>query len=174
MNKSEKEYLKSVPLLKDLSEDELEKLESILRPVKVKEGEIIVTEGEEGNTMFLFREGLVQVSTQITLKIGKGNEWLDTEKSIATFDSTKMTFFGEMSLLTGAPRSATVKALSPCLLYEIKKTDFENLCNNNPEIGYKILKAIVYILSNRIRELNQSVLKLTTALSIVVSSKNKK
>ncbi|MCX7820271.1 MAG: cyclic nucleotide-binding domain-containing protein [Brevinematales bacterium] len=173
MNNSEKEYLKSVPLLKDLTENELEEFAKILRPIKVKEGEIIVTEGEEGNTMFLFREGLVQVSTQITLKIGKGSEWLDTEKSIAAFDPSKMTFFGEMSLITGAPRSATVKALSQCLLYEIKKVDFDNLCNNFPEMGYKILRAIIYILSGRIRELNQSVLKLTTALSIIVS-KNKK
>ncbi|MEJ5285308.1 MAG: Crp/Fnr family transcriptional regulator [Brevinematia bacterium] len=173
MNKSEKEYLKSVPLLKDLTENELEEFSKILKPLKVKEGEVIVTEGEEGNTMFLFREGLVQVSSQITLKIGKGSEWLDTEKSIATFDASKMTFFGEMSLLTGSPRSATVKALSQCLLYEIKKADFDNLCNNFPEMGYKILRAIIYILSGRIRELNQSVLKLTTALSIVVS-KNKK
>ncbi len=173
MTKNEKEYLKSVPLLKDLTENELEQLSKILKPIKVKEGEIIVTEGEEGNTMFLFREGVVQVSSQITLKVGSSKEWLDTEKSIATFDASRMTFFGEMSLITGAPRSATVKALSPCFLYEIKKSDFENLCNSFPEIGYKILRAIVFILSNRIRELNQNVLKLTTALSIIVS-KNKK
>jgi CRP-like cAMP-binding protein len=84
-----------------------------------------------------------------------------------------MTFFGEMSLITGAPRSATIKALQPCLLYEITKEDFENLAIKYPVIGYKILKAIVFILSNRIRELNQSVLKLTTALSIVVSKQKK-
>ena len=173
MQKEEKEYLRRVPLLTELSDEELEQFSSILKIIKVKEGEIIVTEGEAGTTMFLFKEGIVQLTTQITLKMGKENEWIDTEKSIATMDASKMTFFGEMSLITGAPRSATVKALSKCVLYEIKKEDFENLCLSNPLIGYKIMKAIVYTLSNRIRDLNQSVLKLTTVLSIVVS-KNKK
>jgi len=173
MKEKEKDYLKTVPLLTELTEEELEKFSSILRPVKVKEGEIIVNEGEEGSTMFLFKNGIVQVCTQIMLKMDRGNRWVDTEKSIAIVDSSKMTFFGEMSLITGVPRSATVKALSSCELYEIKKADFENLACQYPEIGYKILKAIVFILSNRIRELNQSVLKLTTALSIIVS-KNKK
>ncbi|MGC8765649.1 MAG: Crp/Fnr family transcriptional regulator [Brevinematia bacterium] len=173
MQKDEKEYLRKIPLFTELTDEELEQFSSILRMVKIKEGEIIVNEGELGTTMFLFREGVVQLTTQITLKIGKEKDWIDTEKSIATMDASKMTFFGEMSLITGAPRSATVKAISKCILYEIKKEDFENLCLSNPLIGYKIMKAIVFTLSNRIRELNSSVLKLTTALSIVVS-KNKK
>ncbi len=173
MQREEREYLRRVPLLTELTDEELEEFSAILKVIKVKEGEIIVTEGEEGTTMFLFKEGVVQLTTQITLKIGKEKEWVDTEKSIATMDSSKMTFFGEMSLITGAPRAATIKALSNCILYEIKKEDFENLCLSNPLIGYKVMKAIVYTLSNRIRDLNQSVLKLTTALSIVVS-KNKK
>lgn len=173
MNKREKEYLRKVPLLTDLTDEELEIFSSILKPVRFKEGEIIVNEGETGTNMFLFREGMVQVTTQITLKIGKGKEWLDTEKSIATMDPSKMTFFGEMSLITGAPRSATIKALTDCFLYEITKQDFETLASNYPYIGYKILKAIIYILSNRVRELNQNVLKLTTALSIVVSKQKR-
>jgi len=173
MKKSEKDYLRKVPLLAELSDDELEVFSSILKPVKIKEGEIIVVEGESGENMYLFREGLVEVTAQITLPVGEKKNWFDTEKSIARMSPDKMTFFGEMSLITGAPRSARIKALQPCLLYEITKEDFENLAIKYPVIGYKILKAIVFILSNRIRELNQSVLKLTTALSIVVSKQKK-
>jgi len=86
----------------------------------------------------------------------------------------RTSLFGEMSLITGAPRSATIKALQPCLLYEITKEDFENLAIKYPVIGYKILKAIVFILSNRIRELNQSVLKLTTALQLLSVNRKSK
>lgn len=164
------EFLARLSLFADLTDGERAQVASLLHERRYKKGEVIVSEGEEGTSLFLFKKGIVQVTSQITLRRA-GEEWLEAEKSIATYDETKMPFFGEMSLLTGAPRSATVKAMSDVELYEVFQKDFYALCDENHTIGYKLLLAIAGVLCNRIRTLNQNILKLTTALSIVVSKR---
>ncbi|MCX7882587.1 MAG: cyclic nucleotide-binding domain-containing protein [Brevinematales bacterium] len=164
------EFLSTLSLFSELTEQERVVVASLLHERRYKKGEVIVSEGEEGTSLFLFRKGVVQVTSQITLRRA-GEEWLEAEKSIATYDETKMPFFGEMSLLTGAPRSATVKAMTDVDLYEVFQKDFYRLCDENHTLGYKLLRAIAGVLCERIRTLNQNILKLTTALSIVVSKR---
>ncbi len=165
-------FLAGIPFLAELTDDELKTFSKILREIKFKEGDTVITEGEEGFTMFIFKEGLVQVMNSITLQVGS-HKWSEAEKSIAVLDANKMNFFGEMSLITGAPRSATIKAVAPCVLYEIHKDDFEKLAGEYPLIGFKILWKISAVLSNRLKANNTNILKLTTALSIALSKKKK-
>ena len=56
-----------------------------------------------------------------------------------------MTVFGEMSLLTGADRSASVSAIRPMVVYEIKKETFSKIIKNNS----KVLDGLSTILTNR-------------------------
>ncbi len=172
MSNDDMNFLSEISFFKELTPLELEKFFSILKRVKYRESETIVTEGEEGYTMYIFREGVVQVVSHITLKVGS-HKWSDAEKSIASLDAKQMSVFGEMSLITGAPRSATIKAITPCILYEINKEDFDALAIREPLVGYKIMKEISGVLSNRIKNLNGTILKLTTALSIALSKKKK-
>jgi len=165
-------FLTEIQFFKQLTPQELDMFSTILKKVKFRENETIVNEGEEGFTMYIFREGVVQVVSHITLKVGS-HKWSEAEKSIASFDSKQMSVFGEMSLITGAPRSATIKAITPCVLYEINKDDFDKLAMREPSIGYKIMKEISAVLSNRIKGMNGTILKLTTALSIALSKKKK-
>ncbi|WGS65750.1 cyclic nucleotide-binding domain-containing protein [Marinitoga aeolica] len=166
------EFLKNISLFKNLNDEQLSQISQILKPVNYKAGEIIVIEGQKGDTMYIFKKGKVQISHQLTLKIGS-HHWEEGEKSMAILDAEKISFFGEMSLVTGSPRSATIKALSECELYEISKKDFEKLAEKRPDIGYKIMKEIAATLSHRIEGLNENILKLTTALSIALSKKKK-
>lgn len=166
------EFLKNISLFKELNEEQLSEIIKILKPVKFSAGDIIVIEGEKGESMYIFKKGKVQITHQLTLKVGN-HHWEEGEKSMAILDSDKINFFGEMSLVTGSPRSATIKALSECELFEINKNDFERLANKRPDIGYKIMKEIASTLSHRIEGLNENILKLTTALSIALSKKKK-
>ncbi|NPV01583.1 MAG: cyclic nucleotide-binding domain-containing protein [Brevinematales bacterium] len=172
MSNDDMNFLSEISFFKELNPAEIEKFFSILKRVKFRENETIVTEGEEGYTMYIFREGVVQVVSHITLKVGS-HKWSDAEKSIASLDAKQMSVFGEMSLITGAPRSATIKAITPCILYEINKDDFDALAIREPLIGYKIMKELSGVLSNRIKNMNGTILKLTTALSIALSKKKK-
>ncbi len=167
-----KKDLKNNPLLKELTDEELKQVINVLKPKKVEAGKIIVEEGEEGDSLFLFEDGEVEVISTLTLDYGGAMG--QAEKSMARLDGKHIGFFGEMSLLTQAPRSATIRAITDCKLYELKKSDFEELSKQNPEIGYKLVKKMAQVMANRLRKMNSDILKLTTALSIALSKMAKK
>ncbi len=162
------EFLKSVQLLKGLTNDELKEFFRICKKSNIKQGNTIMKEGETGDTMYLFQQGTVEVSHALTLKIGKKG-FEETEKSMVKLNADHVNFFGDMSILSEAPRSATIKALTDCHLYEIKKDDFVSFCSMYPALGLKILQQIAEVLCERVRKGNEDILKLTTALSIALS-----
>jgi CRP-like cAMP-binding protein len=74
-----------------------------------------------------------------------------------------------MALFENDLRSATITASEDCLLFEVKRNDFESLCKQHPLLGYKLVKKIAAVLCERVRKGNQDILKLSTALSIALS-----
>jgi CRP-like cAMP-binding protein len=51
-------------------------------------------------------------------------------------------FFGEMSLMTGAPRAATVVAVDDVVVYFIEKSDFQDLMTNNPRLAEQVAESL--------------------------------
>ncbi|MGF6176808.1 CRP-like cAMP-binding protein [Ensifer sp. 4252] len=88
-----------------------------LRPRVVPAGAVICRKGETGDQMFFIVEGRVSIATPNPVELGAGS------------------FFGEMALITGEPRSATEVSL--LLLYS---EDFQMLSSSNPEIAEIIRK----------------------------------
>ncbi|MBN1524199.1 MAG: cyclic nucleotide-binding domain-containing protein [Spirochaetales bacterium] len=160
--------LKKINLLARLNESELEKLSTICKHVSINSGNVIMHEGEVGDSMFLFVDGVVDVTKNLTLKVGKKG-FSKVEKSMVKLNSQHVSFFGDMAMFENDVRSATLTAATDCTLYEIKRDEFETLCGQYPELGYKIIREIAVILCERVRKGNQDVLKLTTALSIALS-----
>jgi small-conductance mechanosensitive channel/CRP-like cAMP-binding protein len=101
------DFLGRVDLFKLLTEEELAELSSGLKAFKVKAGMAVVRQGESGASLFLIREGILDVT------IGPDDR--------AVAHLTPGSFFGELSLLTGAPRSATVTTRINSVLIEISK-----------------------------------------------------
>lgn len=163
-----REFLKSVPLLADLTREELDLVWSIVRRIEVPRGTVIMREGDLGDTMYLFAEGAVDATQKLTLKAGRGS-YSQAEKSVVRMRAGTVSFFGDMALLEHEPRSATITAAEDCVLYEIGRDDFERLGAEHPALGYKIMRRIATVLCQRIRRSNQDVLKLTTALSIALA-----
>jgi CRP/FNR family cyclic AMP-dependent transcriptional regulator len=75
-------------------------------------------------------------------------------------------YFGEMTLLENEVRSATVTALSDCLLLELHQKNFLEMIHRRPALGVKLLLRLSQVLSAHLRKTNQDVVKLTTALAI--------
>ncbi len=167
-HKKDIEQFKKIGILSDLDESEIEEVYKIAKRVEVPAGTVIMKEGDVGDSMFLFLEGEVEVSKNLTLKIGKKG-FSQAEKSMVKLNAEYVSFFGDMAMFENDTRSATITASTDCLLYEIKRDDFEKLCQERPEIGYKIIRKIATVLCQRVRKGNQDVLKLTTALSIALS-----
>jgi len=164
----EEKFLKAVPILRDLAEEELRQFLKIARRVRFPKGQPIITEGQTGETMYIIEEGMVEVSK--TLVLIKGQESSrDRDKVLTRLSAEDHAIFGEVALFEQSKRTATVVALTDCLLLEIAKPDFLRLAQENPWIGYKITRNIAELLCSRLRKADEDTVKLTTALSIALS-----
>ena len=128
-------HLRGLNLLAGLSTSQLEDISRRLKPVRYRQGEQIVREGEPGEEMFFIESGRVQVvrgtgpQAMLLAEMGAGD------------------LFGEMSLLTGNPRSATVAALSDIDLWVMTQSDFDTMVTAYPNLGL----ALSRLLSERLR-----------------------
>jgi CRP-like cAMP-binding protein len=159
---------KKIEMLAEFTDPEVESIRRIAREVRVPAGEVIMREGEVGDSMYLFAEGQVLVTKNLTLKTGKRG-FSQAEKSMVRLDARYVSFFGDMAMFEKDVRSATITASTDCLLYEIKREDFERVTEENCALGYKLIRKIATVLCHRVRQGNQDILKLTTALRIALS-----
>ncbi|HPJ37747.1 MAG TPA: cyclic nucleotide-binding domain-containing protein [Spirochaetota bacterium] len=167
MNEFEK--FKNIAILEDLTEDQISVLFKRCRRVTFDKNDVIMEENEDKHSMFFFIDGEVIVSNLITMKVSNQAGYSEAEKSLVRLRAEVVGILGEMSVFDSQPRSATVKAFEPCVLYEIGREEFEKLIMEHPEIGTKLLFNIAKILCVRVRRGNSDILKLTTALSIALS-----
>ncbi len=107
-----------VDFLAELPEDALRDLALAARRKPYASGELILEQGESGDEFFVIRKGKVAV--------------LSGTREIATLEAGQ--FFGEMSLMTGAPRSATVRADGPCELVVIHKPSMKEVLETHPQV----------------------------------------
>ena len=135
------ESLQQVPMFVPLGDDELEKLAKTSSTRVYAPGEAIVRRGQEGNSMFVI------VSGKVSVQIPEG----DARKTIG--ELTANDFFGEMSLLTGQPRTATVVAQEETEVIQIKKTSMRSLFEANPDL----MQAICKIIEERREQLVQEI-----------------
>jgi len=84
------------------------------------DGEVIVREGEAGGSMFIVKRGRVAVTVGVD------------HREVAVTEAGG--YFGEISLLTGDPRTATVIARGDCTVVEITADAFRNYVQNRPEV----------------------------------------
>src|SRR5687767_1691423 len=140
------ELLKNVAIFKDLDEGELAEVAEKCKEEKVNSGEYIFREGEAGNRLYLILEGEVRISRDVP---GSGEEALAVLKRGASF--------GEMSVFDRSERSTDAIANGgPVRLATIARSEFELLLDFNRDIAYKVLWAVVRLLSARLRSTNDS------------------
>jgi CRP-like cAMP-binding protein len=132
------ELLREHPLLQRMSAEQLERFERAGDLEMFKEGENVVEAGSLGDSFYLILSG--------TATVHVGN------KSIATLHAGE--FFGEMSLLEPALRSATVRAHELCELFRVPHFAMANLLQDDPATMTTMLVALVRVLSQRLRKTN--------------------
>jgi len=153
-----------------LSETEIAEFCRVMMLIDFEQDQVIIQEGDVGNSILLLIEGQVEIVQALTLKTSITQ--LDTrEKSLIKLSSDNFPFFGEMSLFSEDDRrTATVKASTVCKVGRIEKRDFFTICNQHPEIGNRVMQNIARVMSQRLRQANQNILKLTTAFSLIIES----
>jgi CRP-like cAMP-binding protein len=163
----EEKFLQGIPILRDLDESELRTFLGIAHRVQFPRGKIILKEGEVGDTMYIIAEGTVEVSKTLVMKLAR-EDFQDRDKILTKLSAEDHAIFGEVALFEQNKRTATVVALTDCWLWEISKSDFLRLAEQNPRIGYKITRNITQLLCSRLRKADEDTVKLTTALSMAL------
>jgi CRP-like cAMP-binding protein len=136
-------HLRGLKLLAGLSASQLEDVSGRLRAARFRQGEAILREGEPGEEMYFLESGRVQV----VRGHGAGATVLD---ELGAGD-----LFGEMALLTGNARSATVTALSEVNVWTLSRADFDQLVTIYPHLAL----ALSRLLSERLRATDERFLK---------------
>ncbi len=134
-------FLRSVPVLGGLEGHSLENLIDLLEERSFKPGEAIFNEGELGRTMYVLREGEVEVSRK-----SQGG------KKTTIVDLGPGETFGEMTLVELQPRSATVVAKKKCVTYSLTNMDLYHLYQQDNYAYVIILQNICRMLSRRLRK----------------------
>ena len=165
----DKNKLEGFIIFKDLSDSQLGEVCDKFVERSYNQDEIIFSEGDVGTSLFLLLEGEVEITQALTLDIDH-SEVDNREKSLIRLNANSKTFFGEVGLIEeDGVRTATVKTTSKSLIARLSKMDFNDLTENDPILGTKLLKNIAAVLCQRLRTTNANVLKITTAFSLALS-----
>lgn len=154
-----------------LTEDEINKFINLMKFEKVKNNDIIIKEGDDGDTIVLLLSGEVSITQALTLR-NKKTIMDNREKTSIRIDSKKSHhFFGEISLFNEVDkRTATITATTDCEISILNDNDIVNLCNENHSLGYKIMKNLAEKLASNLEKTNNQVLKLTTVFSLILDN----
>jgi type IV pilus assembly protein PilB len=137
------QFLKNVKLFAELSPESLGKLGRCLKMAEFPPSEVIVREGAPGVSMYIIKSGLVEVRKKDPTT---GIDFLVAQLSEGAA-------VGEMSLLTGKPRSATVTTVQPTIVFTLTRADFRNLLTQHPEISLGLAR----ILAERLEDATKQV-----------------
>jgi Tfp pilus assembly protein PilZ len=140
------EILSKIPLFKDFDDMELDEIARIALKEKFRAGDIIFNEGDQGDKLYMILKGSVDVMKKVS-----DNE----SQTLVTLKAGD--FFGEMSLVDNAPRSAGIRAKDDLALLSISKQDIEFLMDASSSISSKIHHFFVGTLVKRLRETNEKI-----------------
>jgi CPA1 family monovalent cation:H+ antiporter len=134
------ELLRKVPFFQKIEPHDFDRVTEKLHPLTLPENEVIIKEGERGESLFLISRGVIRVSHNVD----------GVKKDLATLIAGD--FIGEMALLHHDPRTATCRTVTPCLLYELENEDFAEISKACPGIQ----KALEEAAGKRAEELHDS------------------
>ena len=120
------ETLSRVPLFEELDAAELQSIAGSMHEATVPAGATVTVEGGPGNGFFVIESGEADVTIEgqprATMRAGD--------------------FFGEIALLLGSPRTATVTAASDLRCYALTPWDFRTLVEGSPSIAWKVMQSM--------------------------------
>ena len=127
-------FIREVPLFKELRDDFLVRLASVMAEVGFPSNHLIFSQGQEGRSLYIV------VSGQVKVHIG--------DRNLATLGQGAC--FGEMAVFDAEPRSASITTLEACDCLLLTQQQLYEAIDETPEIAINIIR----LLSRRIRTLN--------------------
>lgn len=149
--KTTEEILAQIDIFAGLPSAHLRRVVDIGTEESYKRNQTVFSEGETGDKFYLILDGSIRISRMVP---GMGEEALAVLRPGA--------YFGEMSLIEDAPRSATAIAHERSRLFEVGRRDLEDLLFVDRDLAYELLWNFVRTLSRRLRATNDKMTFLAT------------
>ena len=144
-------FLEQVPLFEDHTADELMEFAAIAERRALAAGEVVFEEGEPGDGFYVVTAGRVEVVK------GLGSD----ERVVVSLETPAI--FGEMALLDGAPRSATVRARGPAEVLWFPRQSFARLLREERLSAYRMIHQMARVLVSRQRQTTARLVRLIGA-----------
>lgn len=132
-------FLLETPMFEKLEPSEMMEIIHIVKTQQYREGDVVFSEGDLGDAWYVLYRGAVEV-----LKHGATGE-----KKITTLGPQAC--FGEISILDGSPRSATVRVTEDSVVFRVPRDLFNELTDNGHVVAYKLLHQMAILLAARQR-----------------------
>ena len=131
--------LPNIEMFSELSKKELKNIAALMTPIQVKMGRVLTKEGDPGREFMIIIEGTATVKRKgrVLARLGPGD------------------FFGELAVVAGVPRTATVIADTDMLIETLNRREFSSLLDESPRIAKKILVGAV----RRLHEIEESIIR---------------
>lgn len=133
------DFLKEVDILSSLKEGELFFFWSMLRTKKLKGGETLFKEGDDGDTLYIVAKGKVSIIVST-----------ENDNRVKIAEMGCGDYLGEMSIFDKSVRSATAYIEDECYLLCLSGENFEKLIKEHPEIAIRVMKKMVSISCSRL------------------------
>ncbi|MBD3165981.1 cyclic nucleotide-binding domain-containing protein [bacterium] len=140
------QLLKNIPLFSELDDQDLQRIADLMVSKRYKKNNLIIFEDDLGSNLFFIKKGRVKISG------------ISSEGGEAIFSILgEGEFFGELSLIDGLPRSATVTSIDDVELWVLHRGDFLEMLEKYPQISITLLKE----LARRIRRSDMQIKSLS-------------
>ncbi len=141
------DFLRDIPIFSELNDNTLEKIFASGLIKSYQKSDVILSEEESGNSMFFIVEGSVKVLRSYD------------EKEIIISHLGPGDFFGEMAILDGMGRSATVISLENSKVFILQRNEFLDLLNSHSEVSINLLRELSIRLRNATNKIKALSLK---------------
>ncbi|RLD55884.1 MAG: hypothetical protein DRJ05_12205 [Bacteroidetes bacterium] len=144
--------LRNTRIFSETEDFVLMEIASVLSEVNFRRGQVVFRKGEEGDKMYIIKEGSVRVhdGSHVLSRLVKGQ------------------VFGEFALFDKEVRSASITTEEPTSLFVLDQEDFYSLLNDKPEVTQGVLRKVI----RRIREMNELESKLAKSYLKIQKQKN--
>jgi CRP/FNR family cyclic AMP-dependent transcriptional regulator len=136
------QFLRSVEMFAGLDEEQLRKLATVFEERALQANELLFSQGDETDRLYVVREGFVEIIEERQSK----------KQGTTIVNLGPGQTVGEMTLIDKGKRSASVRAATDgTRVVSLSRRDFESLCESDTAIGYQVMRNIAADLSFRLR-----------------------
>ena len=148
------DIIKASSLGGELNDEQCERLASAATACAIGDGELLIEEGQKDEALHLIVDGHMEAVARTA-----GGDWV-TLQLLREGDMV-----GEMGFIDGVEHSASLRALGNCELIRLERDSFEGLLKKDPDLVYKVMRAIVREVHRILRGMNTQYMEMSNYIS---------